>query len=207
MEQLLLLKADLSMQENSAPQVVGLESHVYLRALPVALYLLFPSDEGKSGLEAIGSRQMQRGLKLLKQKPVVPAIGDLPVSLMHLLHQLSPFLVAHGVCVCVCVCVCVLMSPPVMHNMAKLLALAAVVTSAADVGSSPASALCSCACWTQRFRYWSCQSRVSLTLPASACQPGNGIPSSFCQESASSINQSINLHFMSLGLIRGVNRQ
>ena len=78
------------------------------------------------------------------------------------------------------------MSPTVMHNMAKLLALAAVVTSAADVGSSPASALCSCACWTQRFRYCSCQSRVSLTLPASACQPGNGIPSSFCQESASS---------------------
>ncbi|KAL0046332.1 hypothetical protein WJX82_009330 [Trebouxia sp. C0006] len=86
----------LTDKENSAPQVVGLESHVYLRALPVALYLLFPSDEGKIGLEAIGSRQMQRGLKLLKQKPVVPAIGDLPLSLMHLLHQLSPFLVAHG---------------------------------------------------------------------------------------------------------------
>ncbi|KAL0041117.1 hypothetical protein WJX77_005471 [Trebouxia sp. C0004] len=86
----------LTEKENAAPQVVGLESHVYLRALPVALYLLFPSDEGKVGLEAIGNRQMQRGLKLLKQKPVVPAIGDLPLSLMHLLHQLSPFLVAHG---------------------------------------------------------------------------------------------------------------
>ncbi len=98
MVQLSLLRLDIITQENSAPQVVGLESHIYLRALPVALYLLFPSDEGKVGLEAIGSRQMQRGLKLLKQKPVVPAIGDLPLSLMHLLHQLSPFLVAHGVC-------------------------------------------------------------------------------------------------------------
>ncbi|KAA6416660.1 MAG: component of SCAR regulatory complex, partial [Trebouxia sp. A1-2] len=86
----------LTDKENSAPQVVGLESHVYLRALPVALYLLFPYDDGKVGLEAIGSRQMQRGLKLLKQKPIVPAIGDMPLSLMHILHQLSPFLVAHA---------------------------------------------------------------------------------------------------------------
>ncbi len=85
-----------ALQENTAPQVMGLESHTYLRALPVALYLLFPYDEGKIGLEAIGSKQLQRGLKLLKQKPVVPAIGDLPLSLMLILQHLSPFLVAHG---------------------------------------------------------------------------------------------------------------
>ena len=62
----------------------------------MALYLLFPYEDGKLGLEAIGSKQLHRGLKLLKQKPVVPAIGDLPLSLMHILHQLSAFLVAHG---------------------------------------------------------------------------------------------------------------
>ena len=84
------------MQENTAPQVVGLESHSFLRALPVALYLLFPYEDGKLGLEAIGNKQLHRGLKLLKQKPVVPAIGDLPLPLMHILHQLSAFLVAHG---------------------------------------------------------------------------------------------------------------
>ena len=84
------------MQENTAPQVVGLESHAYLRALPVALYLLFPYEDGKLGLEAIGNKQLHRGLKLLKQKPVVPAIGDLPLPLLHILHQLSAFLVAHG---------------------------------------------------------------------------------------------------------------
>ena len=78
------------------PQAVGLESHTYLRALPVALYLLFPYDEGRLGLEAIGNKQMHRGLKLLKQKPVVPAIGDLPLSLTLILQQTSPFLVAHG---------------------------------------------------------------------------------------------------------------
>ena len=85
------------LQDNSAPQVVGLDSHVYLKALPVALYLLFPSDEGKIGLETLGSKQLQRGVKLLKQKPIVPAIGDLPMSLMLPLQHLSPFLVAHGV--------------------------------------------------------------------------------------------------------------
>ncbi len=138
MAQLSLLRAGVITQENSAPQVVGLESHVYLRALPVALYLLFPSEEGKVGLEAIGSRQMQRGLKLLKQKPVVPAIGDLPLLLMHLLHQLSPFLVAHGVCL--------LTSLTVMHNSAKLLALAAALSNAPHTSSSPASALRSCVC-------------------------------------------------------------
>ena len=84
------------MQENTAPQVGGLESHAFLRALPVALYLLFPYEDGKLGLEAIGNKQLHRGLKLLKQKPVVPAIGDLPLPLMHILHQLSAFLVAHG---------------------------------------------------------------------------------------------------------------
>ena len=62
----------------------------------MALYLLFPSEDGKLGLEAVGSKQMQRGLKLLKQKPVVPAVGDLPLPLMLILHQLSPFLVAYG---------------------------------------------------------------------------------------------------------------
>ena len=62
----------------------------------MALYLLFPYEDGKLGLEAVGSKQMQRGLKLLKQKPVVPAIGDLPLPLMLILHQLSPFLVAYG---------------------------------------------------------------------------------------------------------------
>ena len=72
------------LQENMAPQVVGLESHTYSRALPVALYLLFPAEEGKIGLEAIGSRQLQKGLKLLKQKPIVPAIGDLPMFLCYL---------------------------------------------------------------------------------------------------------------------------
>ena len=84
------------MQENTAPQVVGLESHAFLRALPVALYLLFPYEDGKLGLEAIGNKQLHRGLKLLKHKPVVPGIGDLPLPLMHILHQLSAFLVAHG---------------------------------------------------------------------------------------------------------------
>ena len=84
------------LQENTAPQVVGLESHAFLRALPVALYLLFPYEDGKLGLEAVGNKQLHRGLKLLKQKPVVPAIGDLPLPLMHILHQLSAFLVAHG---------------------------------------------------------------------------------------------------------------
>lgn len=84
------------MQENTAPQVVGLESHAFLRALPVALYLLFPYEDGKLGLEAIGNKQLHRGLKLMKQKPVVLAIGDLPLPLMHILHQLSAFLVAHG---------------------------------------------------------------------------------------------------------------
>lgn len=84
------------MQENTAPQVVGLESHAFLRALPVALYLLFPYEDGKLGLEAIGNKQLHRGLKLLKQKPVAPAIGDLPLPLLHILHQLSAFLVAHG---------------------------------------------------------------------------------------------------------------
>ena len=84
------------LQENGTPQVVGLESHAFLRALPVALYLLFPYEDGKLGLEAIGSKQLHRGLKLLKQKPVIPAIGDLPLPLMHILHQLSAFLVAHG---------------------------------------------------------------------------------------------------------------
>lgn len=67
-----------------------------MRALPVALFLLFPSAEGKMGLEAIGSKQLQRALKLLKQKPVVPAIGDLPMMLLLPLQQLSPFLVAQG---------------------------------------------------------------------------------------------------------------
>ena len=86
----------MMLQENMAPQVVGLDSHTYLRALPVALYLLFPAEEGKIGLEAVGSRQLQKGLKLLKQKPIVPAIGDLPMSLVLPLLQLSPFLVASG---------------------------------------------------------------------------------------------------------------
>ena len=86
----------IHMQENTAPQVVGLDSHAFLRALPVALYLLFPYEDGKLGLEAIGNKQLHRGLKLLKQKPVVPAVGDLPLPLMHILHQLSSFLVAHG---------------------------------------------------------------------------------------------------------------
>lgn len=84
------------LQENTAPQVIGLESHAFLRALPVALYLLFPYEDGKLGLEAIGNKQLHRGLKLLKQKPVVPALGDLPLPLLHILHQLSAFLVAHG---------------------------------------------------------------------------------------------------------------
>lgn len=67
-----------------------------LRALALALYLLFPSDEGKLGIEAIGSKQLHRGIKLLKQKPVVSGFGDMPLSLLFILHELSPFLVAQG---------------------------------------------------------------------------------------------------------------
>lgn len=67
-----------------------------LRALSLSLYLLFPSDEGKLGVEAIGSKQLHRGLKILKQKPVVPGFGDMPLTLTFILHELSPFLIAHG---------------------------------------------------------------------------------------------------------------
>lgn len=83
-------------QDDTTAQVVGAEGHSLLSALALSLYLLFPSDEGKLGLEAIGSKQLHRGIKLLKQKPVVPGFGDMPLSLLFILHELSPFLVAQG---------------------------------------------------------------------------------------------------------------
>lgn len=83
-------------QDDATATAVGAESHSQLRALALALYLLFPSEEGKLGVEAIGSKQLHRGIKLLKQKPVVPGFGDMPLSLLFILHELSPFLVAQG---------------------------------------------------------------------------------------------------------------
>lgn len=84
------------LQEDATASIVGTEGHSLLRALSLSLYLLFPSDEGKLGIEAIGSKQLHRGIKLLKQKPVVPGFGDMPMSLLFILHELSPFLVAQG---------------------------------------------------------------------------------------------------------------
>ena len=83
-------------QEDGTTLALGAEGHSMLRALSLSLYLLFPSDEGKLGVEAIGSKHLHRGLKILKQKPIVPGFGDMPLPLTFILHELSPFLIAHG---------------------------------------------------------------------------------------------------------------
>ena len=58
--------------------------------------MLFPADAGAAGMDALGSKLLQRCLQVIKQKPVVPAYGDVPVALTTTLYQLSPFMAAFG---------------------------------------------------------------------------------------------------------------